>query len=183
MYRWKRCRFQSANTRECRSYFDSSPYPLFAYFALRVQKRCQILGAWDINHFIFDFRNGLEALPFLFNIFCRRVHAIFAQLLVLKLSFGNLTSTVFTQFILEIKNLFLAHWIVFAVCNSRIVFLLGSYRRYVRKLLWIYRLCSPKHLRQRYQFASSKTPSVKGKCLWRESNPGKRRSSRAHKTG
>ena len=125
MYRWKSCRFQSANTREFQSYFDSSPYPLFAYFALRVQKRCQILGAWDINHVIFDFKNGLEALPFSFNIFlCRRVHAIFAQLLVLKIKFGNLTSTVFTQFILEVKNMFLAHWVVFAVCNSRIMFLL-----------------------------------------------------------
>ena len=67
------------------------------------------------------------------TFFCRRVHATFAQLLVLKIRFGNLTSTVFTQFILEIKNLFLAHWVVFAVCNSRIVFLLGSYRWYVRK--------------------------------------------------
>ena len=45
----------------------------FVYFALRVKKRCQILGAWDINHFISDIRNGTEALIFV----C--VHVIFAQ--------------------------------------------------------------------------------------------------------
>jgi hypothetical protein len=40
----RRCRFQSANTLECQSYFGSSPYPLFVYFALRVKKQYQILG-------------------------------------------------------------------------------------------------------------------------------------------
>ena len=64
------------------------------------------------------------------------VRAIFAQPFVQKLSYancGNLKSTVFTQFTLEIKNLVLAHWVVLAVCNGRIVFLLGSYRWYLRK--------------------------------------------------
>ena len=43
----RRCRFQSANTLECRSYFSSSPYeyPVFVYFALHIKKRRQILGA------------------------------------------------------------------------------------------------------------------------------------------
>ena len=41
----RRCRFQSANTLQCGSYFGSSPYPLFVYFVLHVKKRCQILGA------------------------------------------------------------------------------------------------------------------------------------------
>ena len=37
----RRCRFQSANTLECQSYFGSSPNPLFVYFALRVKKQYQ----------------------------------------------------------------------------------------------------------------------------------------------
>ena len=76
-----------------------------------------------------------DKLCFFYSTFSLFVCAIFAQPFVQKLSYancGNLTSTVFTQFTLEIKNLVLANWVVFAVCNGRVVFLLGSYRWYLR---------------------------------------------------
>ena len=33
----RRCRFQSADTLECRSYYGNSPYPRLVYVALRVK--------------------------------------------------------------------------------------------------------------------------------------------------
>ena len=77
---------------------------------------------------------ALEALSFYSTFFVRSSY--FIPLSRLELSYANcrnLTSTVFTQSTLEIKNYFLAHCVVFAVCNGRIVFLLGSYRWYVQK--------------------------------------------------
>ena len=91
-----RCRFQSANTLECRSYSGNFPHTRFVCFALRVKNS----GCLRYKSF-----SSLQALHFLFDILC--VHAIFAQSFVLKLTSANcenLTSTVFTQFTLEIKN-------------------------------------------------------------------------------
>jgi hypothetical protein len=85
----RRCRFQSANTLECQSYFGSSPYPLcLLHCTLKTNTKSWVLEKLIILLLIFDFRNGLEALPFLFKIFFFRV-AIFGWPFVLKLSYAN----------------------------------------------------------------------------------------------
>ena len=96
-----RCRFQSANTLECRSYSGNSPHPRFVYFALRV-KKSGCLRYKSFSYLIFK----LTSFAFLFDIFLC-VRAIFAQPFVLKLTYANcenLTSSVIAQFTLEIKN-------------------------------------------------------------------------------
>ena len=81
--------------------FGNSPHPRFVYFALRV-KKSGCLRYKSFSYLIFK----LTSFAFLFDIFLC-VRAIFAQPFVLKLTYANcenLTSTVITQFTLEIKN-------------------------------------------------------------------------------
>ena len=120
-----RCRFQSANTLECRSYFGNSPHPRFVCFALHV-KNSGCLRYKSFSYLIFKLTSSAF---FIRHFLC--VHAIFAQHFVLKLTYANCENlTVYSVYSVYArdKELVIAHWVVFAVCNGRIVFLLGSYR-------------------------------------------------------
>ena len=106
-------------------------HPRFVCFALRV-KNSGCLRYKSFSYLIFKLTSSAFFIRHFLNVCsCYFCAALCAKINLCKLRKFDVYS-VYSVYARD-KELVIAHWVVFAVCNGTIVFLLGSYRWCVRK--------------------------------------------------